>query len=85
MSPAYKSDLKRDLSPQKRKQTLPFQPVYQSDRTDYQRDESNGEIGSQMRSDPNWDRKLRSTLASITSIPSDEVSGSEPAPGRRLA
>ena len=85
MSPAHKSDVKKHLSRQIRKHILPFQPVSQSDGTGYQRDESNGERVSQICSDPNWDRKFPSAPASIASFPSNEVSVSVPAPGRRPA
>jgi hypothetical protein len=85
MSPAHKSDVEKHLSRQIRKHIIPFQPVSQSDATGYQRDESNGEKVSQIRSDSNWDRKLPSAPASITSIPSNEVSVSVPALGKQPA
>lgn len=73
MSLAQKSDVKKHLSRQIR-QILPVQPVPQSDATGYGRAESRSETVSQMHSGSNWDRRLSSARAPITSTP-NAVSG----------
>src|SRR5690242_18291594 len=74
MSPAQKSDVKKHLSRQIRTDILPVQPVPQSDETGYGRDESRSETVSQIHSGSNWDRRLSSARAPITSTP-NAVSG----------
>jgi len=83
MSPTQKSDLKKHLSRRTRKHIFPVQPASQSDEA-AERDASNGEIVSPIRSDSHLDRKLPSARADITSIPI-EVSCSVLAPAMWLS
>jgi len=79
MVPSHKSDAKKHLSRGTRKHILPVQPASQSDEADSERDGSNSEIVSPIRSDSHLDRRLPSARADITSIPI-EVSRSVLAP-----
>ncbi len=69
MYPAYKSDVKKHLSLQIKKHILPVQPIPESDESGYGRDESRSETGNQVHSGSNWDRRLSSARAPITSTP----------------
>jgi hypothetical protein len=69
MVPSHKSDVKELLSRGIRKHVFPVQSASQSDETGSERDESNGELVSPIRSDSLLDRKLPPVSADITSIP----------------
>jgi hypothetical protein len=84
MNPTQKSDLKKHLSRRIRKHIFPVQAASQPDEAGSERDESNGEIVSPIRSDLRLDRKLPSARADITSIPI-EVSCSVLAPAMCLS
>jgi hypothetical protein len=81
MIPSRKSDVKKHLSRRIRKHIFPVQPVFQPDEAGYGRSEFNGDTVRPIRSDSNWDRKLSSARAPITST-LNEVSGHVSADGR---